>query len=86
MCQAPIEQGHETENVAATEGTDFSCKPSQLVITKSIDCKSKRSSYLGYKMCDLHLKLIDLDPIGGIIILFILPLTGKSHRNKNTIF
>ena len=35
---------------------------------------------------ELHLKLVDLDPNTGIIILFILPLTGKVHRNKNIIF
>ena len=35
---------------------------------------------------DLHLELIDLDPNRGIIILLILPLTGKTHRNKNIIF
>ena len=35
---------------------------------------------------DLHLKLIDLDPNRGILILFILPWTGKVHRNKNTFF
>ena len=35
---------------------------------------------------DLHLKLIDLDPNRGIIILFILSLTGKVHRNKIIIF
>ena len=35
---------------------------------------------------DLHLELIDLDPNRGIIILSILPLTGKTHRNKNIIF
>ena len=27
VCQAALEQGYDTENVAATEGTDFSCKP-----------------------------------------------------------
>ena len=89
VCQAPLEQGHEIENVAATEGTDFSCKPAQLVITKSIDCESKKELLSGLqnvRNADLHLKLIDLDPIGGTIILFILPLTGKFHRNKNLIF
>ena len=35
---------------------------------------------------DLHLKLIDLGPIRGIIILFILPLIGKVRRNKNIFF
>ena len=35
---------------------------------------------------DLHLELIDLDPNRGIIILLILPLTGKTHRNKNIVF
>ena len=35
---------------------------------------------------DLHLKVIDLDPNTGIIILFILCLTRKVHRNKNIIF
>ena len=35
---------------------------------------------------DLHLKLIDLESNSGIIILFILPLTGKVHRNKNIFF
>ena len=32
------------------------------------------------------LKPIDLDPNRGIIILFILPLTGKVRRNKNIFF
>ena len=89
VCQAALEQGYEIENVAATEGTDFSCKPAQLGITKSIDCESKKELLYGLqnvRNADLHLKLIDLDPIGGIIILFILPLTGKFHRNKNIIF
>ena len=40
--QAALEQGYEIENVAATEGIDFSCKPVQLVITKFIDCESKK--------------------------------------------
>ena len=35
---------------------------------------------------DLHFKLIDLDPNRGILILFILPLTGKVRRNKNFFF
>ena len=35
---------------------------------------------------DLHLKLTDLDPNRGIIILFISSLTGKVQRNKNIIF
>ena len=87
--QAALEQGHEIENVAATEGTDFSCKPAQLVITKFIDCESKKELQSGLqnvRNANLHLKLIDLDPTGGIIILFILPLTGKFYRNKNIIF
>ena len=32
VCQAALEQEYEIENVAATEGTNFSCKPAQLVI------------------------------------------------------
>ena len=89
MCQAALEQGYEVENVAATEGTDFSCKPAQLVITKFIDCESKKELLSGLqnvRNTDLHLKLTDLDPNRGIIILFILSLTGKVHRNKNIIF
>ena len=89
VCQAALEQGYEIENVASTEGTDFSCKPAQLVITKFIDCESKKEllSVLQHvRNTDLHLKLIDLDPNRGIIILFILSLTGKVHRNKNIIF
>ena len=89
VCQAALEQGYEIENVAATEGTDFSCKPAQLVITKFIDCESKKELLSGLqhvRNTDLHLKLIDLDPNRGIIILFILSLTGKVHRNKNIIF
>ena len=27
VCQVPLEQGYEIENVAVTEVTDFSCKP-----------------------------------------------------------
>ena len=87
--QAALEQGYETENVASTEGTDFLCKPVQLVITKFIDCKSKKELLSGLQHArntDLHLKLINLDPARGIIILFILPLTGKVPRNKNIIF
>ena len=42
VCQAALEQGYEIENVATTEGTDFSCKPVQLVMTKFIDCESKK--------------------------------------------
>ena len=45
--QAALEQGYEIENVAATEGTDFSCKPMQLVITKCIDCESKKELLSG---------------------------------------
>ena len=30
--QAASEQGYDIENVAATEGTDFSCKPAQLAL------------------------------------------------------
>ena len=32
VCQAALEQGYGIENVAATEGTDFSCKPAELVL------------------------------------------------------
>ena len=89
VCQAALEQGFEIENVAATEGTDFSCKPAQLVITNFIDCESKKELLSGLQYVrntELHLKLIDLDPNRGIIILFILPLTGKARRNKNIFF
>ena len=89
VCQAALEQGYEIENVAATEGTDFSCQPAQLVITKFIDCESKKELFSGLhhvRNTDLHLKLIDLDPNRGIIILFILSLTGKVHRYKSIIF
>ena len=89
VCQAALEQGYEIEDVAATEGTDFSCKSAQLVITKFIDCESKQELLSGLQHVhntDLHLKLTDLDPNRGIIILFILRLTGKVRRNKNTFF
>ena len=89
VCQAALEQGYEIENVAATEGTDFSCKPTKLVITKFIDCESKKELLSGLqhlRNTNLPLKLIDLDPKRGIIILSILPLTGKVHRHKNIIF
>ena len=65
VCQAALEQGHEVKNVAATEGTDFSWKPAQLVITKFIYCESKKellSALQHIPNTDLHLKLIDLDP------------------------
>ena len=78
--QAAPEQGYETENVAATEGTDFSFKPTQLVITKVIDYESKKELLPGLQHVhntDLHLKVIDLDPNRGILILFILPMTQK---------
>ena len=89
VCQAALEQGYEIENVAATEGTDFSCKPAQLVITKFIDCESKKELLSGLQHVhntDLHLKVIDLDPNRGILILFILPLTGKVRRSKKMFF
>ena len=89
MCQAALEQGYEIENVAAAEGTDFPCKPAQLVITKFLDCESKKELLSGLqhvRSTDLHLKLVDLDPNGGIIIFFILPLTWKVRRNKNIFF
>ena len=89
MCQAALEQGYDIENVAATDGTDFSCKPAQLVITKFIDCESKKELLSGLqhvRNTDLHFKLIDVDPNRGIVILFILPLTGKVCRNKNICF
>ena len=85
VCQAALEQGCKIENVAATEGTDFSCKSGQRVITKFIDCESKKELLSGLqhvRNTDLHLKLTDLDPNEFIIILFILPLTGKVRRNK----
>ena len=47
VCQAALEQGYEIENVVATEGTDFSCKPAQLFITKFIDCESKKELLSG---------------------------------------
>ena len=47
VCQAALEQGYDIENVAATEGTDFSCKPGQLVIAKFIDCESKKELLIG---------------------------------------
>ena len=61
----------------------------QLVITKFKDCESNKELLSGLKYVrntDLHLKLTDLDPNRGIIILFILPLTGKVRRNKNIFF
>ena len=89
VCQAALEQGYEIENVAATEGTDFSCKPAQLVITKFIDRESKKELLSGLQYVrntDLHLNVIDLDPNRGILILFILPLTEKVRRSKNIFF
>ena len=65
------------------------CKPPQLVITKFINCESNKELLSGLQHVhntDLHLKLIDLDPNRGIIILFILPLTGKLRRSKNIFF
>ena len=62
-CQAALEQGYEIENVAATEGIDFSCKPAQLVITKYIDCESKKELLSGLqhvRNTDLHLILIEV--------------------------
>ena len=47
MCQTALEQGYEIENVAATEGTDFPCYPAQLVITKFMDCESKKELLSG---------------------------------------
>ena len=88
-CQVALEQGYEIENVAATETTNFPCKPAQLCITKFIDreCKKELLSGLQHvRNTDLHLRLIDLDPKTGISLLFILPLAGKVHRNKNIIF
>ena len=67
----------------------FLCKPAQLVITKFIDRESKKELLSGLQHVhntDLHLKVIDLDPNGGRLILFILPLTGKVRRNKNIFF
>ena len=61
----------------------------QLVITKFKDCESNKellSRLKHVRNTDLHLKLTDLDPNRGIIILFILPLTGKVRRNKNIFF
>ena len=84
-----LEQGNDIESVAATEGTDFPCKPAQLVITKFIDSESKKELLSGLqhvRSTDLHFKLIDLDPNRGILTLFILPLTGKVRRNKNIFF
>ena len=72
VCQAALEQVYEIENVA--------------VITKFVNCESDKEVLSGLQHVhntDLHLKLIDLDPNRGIIVLFILPLTGKFHRNKN---
>ena len=89
VCQAALEQGYEIENVAATEGTDFSCKPAQLVNTKFIECESKKELLSGLqhvRNTDLHLKVIDLDPNRGILILVILPLTEKVRRSKNIFF
>ena len=87
--KAALEQGYETENVAATEETDFSCKPAQLVTTKFIDCECKKELLSGLqnvRKTDLNLKLIDLDPNRGIIFLLIFPSTGRVRRNKNIFF
>ena len=65
VCQAALEQGCNIENVAATKGTNFSCRPVQHVITKFIDYESKRellSALQHVRNTNLHLKLIDLDP------------------------
>ena len=50
VCQAALEQGYEIENVAATDGTDFSCKPEQRVATKLIGCESKKELLSGLNM------------------------------------
>ena len=84
MCQAALEQGYEIENVAATEGTDFSCKPAQLVITKFIDCESKKELLSGLqhvRNTDLHLKVIDLDPNRARKYFFQIS-TNKSKANQ----
>ena len=47
VCQAALEKGFEIENVAVTDGTYFWCKPAQLVITKFIDCESKKELLSG---------------------------------------
>ena len=89
VSQAALEQGYDIENVAATEGTDFSCKPAQLAFTKFIDSESKKellSELEHVRNTDLHFKLIDLDPNRGILISFILPLPGKVRRNKDIFF
>ena len=63
VCQVVLGQGYEIENVAATEGTDFLCKPAQHVITKFIDCESKSELLSGLqhvRNSDFHLELTDL--------------------------
>ena len=50
-------------------------------ITKFTDCESKKELRWGLQHVrdtDLHLKLIDLDPNGGIIILFFFIFDWKS--------
>ena len=54
-----------------------------------IDCESKKELLYGLqhvRNTDLHLKVLDLDPNRGIIVLFILPLTGKVRKSKNIFF
>ena len=78
-----LEQGYEIENFAAIEGIDFSCKPTQLIIT---NLKVIRNCYLGYNMYSILISIIDLNRNRGVRILFILPLTEKVLRNKNYFF
>ena len=81
MFQAALKQGYETENVPATEGTEFSCKPAQLFIPKFIDCESKKELLSGLqhvRNTDFHLKLIDLDLDRGIQFSLQLTDTLKS--------
>ena len=60
VCQAALEQGYDIKNVAAAEGTDFSWKPVQHVITKFIDSENKEELLSGLqhvRNTDLHFKL-----------------------------
>ena len=62
--EAAKTQGFDMDEVAVTDGPDFSCKPVQLVLTERLEDEVRREVLAGIdkmKFLELDIKVIDCD-------------------------
>lgn len=57
--KAVKEEGYNLKHVAISEGNDYSCKPLQLYLTKTIHIEVAKDLLAGLKLVDLQIKVID---------------------------